>query len=477
MITQSVKLNLIPGIVLPRLNAVQYDYGSRVLEFPIWNGEQRFALTGAMTARIQGTKPDRLGFDYAATVDTTNNKIVADLTQQMTVVKGEVICEIVLFKSNERIGTLNFVLDIQPAALNDETSTSQSDLPDIIDLARANMLAAAASATEAKSYAEGGTNTRPGEDTDNAKFYSGQAAGSATAAATSASNAGTDALKAEGHAIGEQNGVPVSSGSPYYENSAKYYKERAAAAAQAAESWSSNPPYIGANGNWWVYNTTTGAFVDSGIDASITVQIADITMLPYNATPYVSNSGTSTDPVFHLYIPRGSSVASCAKTGASGLVDTYTMTFTDGATATFTVTNGRGISSITKTGTVGLVDTYTITYNDGTTTTFNVTNGRDGTGATLASLLDVDLSSLQNGDRLYYDSATGKWKNDQLAAVAKSGSYNDLTNKPTIDTTLDKTSTNAVENKAVATEIELWQALGLSVVSGQVCQTYIQTTP
>ena len=40
--------------------------------------------------------------------------------------------------------------------------------------------------------------------------------------------------------------------------------------------------------------------------------------------------------------------------------------------------DGNGIASITKTGTAGLVDTYTITYDDGTTTTFDVTNGADG---------------------------------------------------------------------------------------------------
>lgn len=39
---------------------------------------------------------------------------------------------------------------------------------------------------------------------------------------------------------------------------------------------------------------------------------------------------------------------------------------------------GNGIASITKTSETGLVDTYTITYTDGTTTTFTVTNGADG---------------------------------------------------------------------------------------------------
>jgi hypothetical protein len=37
---------------------------------------------------------------------------------------------------------------------------------------------------------------------------------------------------------------------------------------------------------------------------------------------------------------------------------------------------GNGIASINKTSTSGLVDTYTITYTNGTTTTFTVTNGQ-----------------------------------------------------------------------------------------------------
>lgn len=40
--------------------------------------------------------------------------------------------------------------------------------------------------------------------------------------------------------------------------------------------------------------------------------------------------------------------------------------------------NGNGIASISKTGTSGLVDTYTITYDDGNTDTFTVTNGANG---------------------------------------------------------------------------------------------------
>ena len=40
--------------------------------------------------------------------------------------------------------------------------------------------------------------------------------------------------------------------------------------------------------------------------------------------------------------------------------------------------DGRGIVGIQKTGTSGLVDTYTIYYTDNTTSTFDVTNGAEG---------------------------------------------------------------------------------------------------
>ena len=86
----------------------------------------------------------------------------------------------------------------------------------------------------------------------------------------------------------------------------------------------------------------------------------------------------------------GNGIVSIEKTLSDGLVDTYTITFTDGSTTTFTVTNGEqgiqgdkgevgnGIVSIEKTLSDGLVDTYTITFTDGSTTTFTVTNGEQG---------------------------------------------------------------------------------------------------
>lgn len=78
----------------------------------------------------------------------------------------------------------------------------------------------------------------------------------------------------------------------------------------------------------------------------------------------------------------GVGIADITLKSTVGLVDTYTITLTDGNTYDFAVTNGRdgvngvGIQSIAKTGTVGFVDTYTITLTNGQTYDFTVTNGQ-----------------------------------------------------------------------------------------------------
>ena len=55
-----------------------------------------------------------------------------------------------------------------------------------------------------------------------------------------------------------------------------------------------------------------------------------------------------------------------------------TITYADGTKENNVPANMKGISSIAKTGTAGLVDTYTITFTDGTTFNYTVTNGAPG---------------------------------------------------------------------------------------------------
>lgn len=60
-----------------------------------------------------------------------------------------------------------------------------------------------------------------------------------------------------------------------------------------------------------------------------------------------------------------------------------------------------------------------------------VVTGGGGGSSTLAGLSDVDTTGASAGDVLSLDGTSGKWEGETLATVAKSGSYNDLLNKPT----------------------------------------------
>lgn len=67
---------------------------------------------------------------------------------------------------------------------------------------------------------------------------------------------------------GAAGGDPSQTDVPALVAQAKEYAEEAEQAAIDAQSWSAHPPYIGANGNWFVYDIATTTYVDSGVYAS-----------------------------------------------------------------------------------------------------------------------------------------------------------------------------------------------------------------
>lgn len=341
-------LEIIPRGVSPVINVSQYDVG-RTFKFLLFDGDLAYTIPSGAVVRVEGIKKDKTGFSYDC--EYSGNEVTVEVTRQMTVFSGEVKSELRIVYNEVNIGTLNFILKVEDSPINDETEISETEIPAIIELATqqmnkaiematlaesyarggtgersgedsdnsmyyANQAALSAenaddSATESESYAKGGTNSRTGEDTDNSKYYSEQSASSAEDSEDSAEDA-------EAWAKGTRNGTAVESTDETYHNNSKFYAEEAA-------SLTAQMPYIGNNGNWYIYDVVNEQYVDSGFPS------------------------------------RGA-------TGATG----------------------NGIYSIVKTGTSGLVDTYTITFTDGTTTTFDVTNGQDGTGTGDMQKADYD---------------------------------------------------------------------------------------
>ena len=131
----------------------------------------------------------------------------------------------------------------------------------------------------------------------------------------------------------------------------------------------------------------------------------------------------------------GTNIKSVEKSASDGLTDTYTITLTDGSKFSYNITNGKDgttIKSVEKTATSGLTDTYRITLTDGSTSTFEVTNGKDG-----------ELTNL--------DDTLSTTSTNPIQNMAVANEINNL--KKSVDATLSTTSTNPIQNKAVAAAI------------------------
>ena len=176
---QTIKLNLIPGSVLPVVNVSQYDVG-RHFALQVYEGATAYDLTGK-DIQIRGTKQDGNGFAYDSTdgaISVSTNTVTVTTLQQMTAVGGQVMCELRITSSGVVLGTLNFIIDCEPSALSDDTPISDTDIPAI---------------------------ERDMQDQVDAAEES--------------------ALEAEGYAVGTQDGDPVDPTSPYYHNNAKWYSD------------------------------------------------------------------------------------------------------------------------------------------------------------------------------------------------------------------------------------------------------------
>lgn len=154
-------------------------------------------------------------------------------------------------------------------------------------------------------------------------------------------------------------------------------------------------PYIH-DGEWWIGDTPLGVKAEGKDGVSITAAyINDIGQLCLDTT---DGDSVAVGYVIGRDGNDGTSVTITKVTESDEGGGESIVYFSDGNT--LTVKNGRhgdpgsdgndgvGIANIAKTATSGRVDTYTITFTDGTTSTFTVTNGKDGEGA------NIDLSEL-----------------------------------------------------------------------------------
>ena len=128
---RTVDLTIAPGDVLPVVNVSQYDSAYQ-LNCRLWNTDDTpYLIPENANARLDMTKEDGNGVSVAMTISNANRAICyLWMVMQMTTCVGDNTCEIVLVHRDDgrRLGTINFIMRVERAALRNNAVVSESQI-------------------------------------------------------------------------------------------------------------------------------------------------------------------------------------------------------------------------------------------------------------------------------------------------------------------------------------------------------------
>lgn len=455
MITQSINLNLITGQVLPRVNASQYDSNTRTLTMYLYDGELAFNIPSGVAGYIQGTKPDRTGFQYLATVTANSNVVTFDITEQMTAVAGDVTCELVLVDGDDRIATVNFILHVEPAALSDDTIISETELPLIEEAAELAQQIGGfieqmdADAAKSEAYGAGTVNGVPVTSDNpayenNAKYYSEEAEASAS---------GVEQLKedSEAYAVGTRDGVPVTSDDVAYHNNSKYYANAASGSASTAVESDIAAAQSKEDSEAWAVGERDGEPVTSG-DATYNNNAKYYAGEASNSASNASTSETNAGLSESAAAQSEEDAEAWAVGTRNGVpVTSGDVTYHNNAKYWADEVSGAVNDMVGATSSAAGVHGLVPAPAAGDNTKFL---GGDGTWkdvpAELSGLTDVDLTSLADGQLLRYDATAQKWKNAGVDSTPTANSTNLVSSGGVYDA-IDTVNGNKANQTIIAT--------------------------
>ena len=152
------RLNMTPGGVPLVVHVNQYDEMFTLIFdlYALVNGTQ-FTIPEDTTAMVQGTKTDGCAYDADCYLDRETKQVIVDGDPQMTASAGKNIFEIKLINDGRALYSSNFILDVEPAAMDANSITDESVLKEmnaLIESASVATEAAESAAASAEAAAE-----------------------------------------------------------------------------------------------------------------------------------------------------------------------------------------------------------------------------------------------------------------------------------------------------------------------------------
>lgn len=149
MRTIQKRIDVVPNSIPAIINVNQYD-SDFSMQFTLYSSNGSLTIPSGTTASIRGTKADGNGYSANATsVNPSTGLVVIAGSQQMTAAAGRNEFELVLEYNNKELSTANFILQVERAAMDAGTITSDSVLRELNAI-----IAGAETATQAAEDAE-----------------------------------------------------------------------------------------------------------------------------------------------------------------------------------------------------------------------------------------------------------------------------------------------------------------------------------
>ena len=346
-VRHKVVLNAASPNVQAVLKMTKGDTSSHDIYVTLRNGAENVTFDGTESAYLHAKKPDGTtsvmsGVLYAHD-GAYPDQIVFTLTQLTLAATGRVQLRVVIDSiDGAELFSPVMAVDVAANPALDNDITSQSEYTALTN-----------AKLDAEAWAKGtknGVAVSAGADQyhKNSKYYSEQAASSASDANTRATAAGSSAATAEAYAKGTVSGEAVSSGATGYNDNAKYYAEQAAASAAAASGSSSGASGEAAEAEAWAVGKKNGTDVGSNADqyqnnAKYYAEQAASSASDANTRATAAGSSAATAEAYAKGTVSGEAVSS----GATGYHDNAKY-YAEQAAASATAASGSASTAGTK---------------------------------------------------------------------------------------------------------------------------------
>lgn len=111
MITQKIKVNLVPDGIAPELWCSKGDSDSRTVELTVLAGYELFDIPAGATVTFQGTAANGTTFQQACTY--SGNVVTTEISSDMTGEAGKAVAELAIQSGDELIHSENIILKVE----------------------------------------------------------------------------------------------------------------------------------------------------------------------------------------------------------------------------------------------------------------------------------------------------------------------------------------------------------------------------